>query len=83
MPAISTAMYGFGWYILSLAVRDPRHPGMVDGVAWLYFELLLMFLYIEARSIAVARGRAEGLGRAFALILMAVTVATSLLLTRM
>lgn len=82
MPAISTAMYAFDRWIFSLVARDPRHPGMITGVAWLYFELLVMFLYIESRSIAVARGRAPGLGRAFTPIFIGLIVATSLLLTR-
>jgi uncharacterized membrane protein len=82
MPAMSSAIYLFDRYLLSLVARDPRHPGMLVGVAWLYFEMLLMFLYIEARSIAVARGRAEGLGRAFVPVVIALIVATSLLLAR-
>jgi hypothetical protein len=82
MPAMGTAIYLFDRYILSLVARDPRHPGMVVGVAWLYFEILLMFLFIEARSIAVARGRAAGLGRAFVPTVLGAIVVTSLLLVR-
>jgi uncharacterized membrane protein len=82
MPAISLVMYLFDRYILSLVGSDPRHPGTVVGVAWLYFEILLTFLYIELRSIAVARGRAEGLGKAFVLVVIAAIGLTSLLLTR-
>jgi hypothetical protein len=82
MPAISLVMYLFDRYILALVASDPRHPGMVAGIAWLYFEMLLMFLYIESRSIAVARGRAEGLGKAFVPVVIAAIGLTSLLLTR-
>jgi hypothetical protein len=76
-----------GWllingYILGLIARDPRHPGMATGMAWLNFEMLAMFLFIEARSIAVAGGRAAGLGAAFLPITLAAIVATSLLLKR-
>jgi uncharacterized membrane protein len=35
MPAMSVAMYLFDRYILSFAARDPGHPGMLTGVAWL------------------------------------------------
>ena len=82
LPAISLVMYVFDRYILALVASDPRHPGMVVGVAWLYFEMLLMFLFIESRSIAVARGRAAGLGSAFVPVVVAVIAVTSLLLTR-
>ena len=53
---------------------------MVAGVAWLDFGMLLMFLYIESRSIAVARGRSEGLGKTFILVVIAAIGLTSLLL---
>jgi hypothetical protein len=81
MPAISTTLYVFDRYILSLVARDPRHPGMLTGVAWLYFEMLLMFLFIEARSIAVARGRAAGLGKAFLPVTLLIIGGTTWLLT--
>jgi len=82
MPAISTAIYAFNRFILALVARDPRHPAMLTGIAWLYFEMLLMFLFIEARSIAVAGGRERGLGAVFAPVLIGAIVVTSLLLTR-
>jgi hypothetical protein len=82
LPALSVGIYGLNGYILGLIARDPRHPGMAAGMAWLNFEMLAMFLFIEARSIAVARGRAAGLGAAFLPITIAVIVVTSLLLIR-
>jgi hypothetical protein len=82
LPALSLGIYAFDRYILGLIARDPLHPGMTTGMAWLNFEMLAMFLFIEARSIAVARGRAAGLGAAFLPITLAVIVATSLLLAR-
>jgi hypothetical protein len=44
--------------------------------------MLLMFLFIEARSIAVARGRAQGLGPAFVPVVLGAVALTSLLLMR-
>jgi hypothetical protein len=57
-------------------------PQRAAGIAWLYFEMLLMFLYIESRSIAVARDRSEGLGKTFILVVIAAIGLTSLLLAR-
>ena len=81
-PVLMFGLYGFNQYILGLIARDPRHPGMPLGMAWLNFEMLALFLFIEARSIAVARGRAAGLGAGFLPVTLAVIVATSWLLTR-
>jgi uncharacterized membrane protein len=82
MPALSVVIYLFDRYIQELVARDPRHPGMPVGMAWLNFEVLAMFLFIEARSIAVARGRARGLGAGFLPIVIAAVVVTSLVLAR-
>jgi hypothetical protein len=82
MPAVGTAIYVLNRVVLDLAAGDPRQPGVVPAVAWLHFEILAMFLFIEARSIAVARGRASGLGVTFLPITLAVLIGTSLLLRR-
>jgi hypothetical protein len=81
-PAVMVALSLMDAWVMNLVARDPRHPGMVVGIAWLNCEMLALFLYIEARSITVARGRAAGLGAAFLPLTIAVIVATSLLLVR-
>lgn len=81
-PVLMVALYVTQVWVTNLVARDPRHPGAAVQMAWLYFEMLAMFLYIEARSIAVARGRAAGLGITFLPITIAVIGVTSLLLGR-
>jgi hypothetical protein len=79
---------GLGIYLcLGRVITAPGHPGptppvVATALAWLRFEIIAMFLYIETKSIQVARGRAAGLGAAFLPISLAVILTTTWLLVK-
>jgi uncharacterized protein DUF1648 len=79
LPVIGVFVY-FTFFTASAAAaaRAPAEQALLAALAWLRFETLAMFLFIESRTIAVARGRATGLGILFLPITLVIVLGTSL-----
>jgi uncharacterized membrane protein len=82
MPALGVFMYFSVGAAMLPAVARETTPAFLAVMAWLRAEMLVMFWFIESRMIAVARGRARGLGITFLPITLVVILSTSLILTR-
>lgn len=82
LPVIALPLYALCTLplILTEIGRHPAPPMEAAVLAWLKAEMLLIFLWIEWRSVEVAYERATGLGAAFLPVTLLVIAATMLLL---
>jgi uncharacterized membrane protein len=82
LPVIALPLYALCTLplILTEIGRHPAPPTEAAVLAWLKAEMLLIFLWIEWRSVEVAYERATGLGAAFLPVTLLVIAATVLLL---
>jgi hypothetical protein len=82
LPVIALPLYALCTLPLLLAEigRHPAPPLEAAVLAWLKAEILIIFLWIEWRSVEVAYERAAGLGAAFLPVTLVVVAATTLLL---